>query len=378
MSPKPFDERLQYHARRFQGKHPQNVLKRYEQRLHLVLNAEELQQNAFHVAAWVAELPAEQISLQYGGLSAVTLLRQYLHALHHEQILCDHLINVLRKAFERINANSDAERQWPGLLSDLRRFLPETKATKAARLMNKAIQVWRNTTCETQQEEYVALLEQSLGEVASDDTCQIRSIFRRAVAALSPPRVTSEHSGSTADGVPQPTGAKRDFQFRLRSIVLRCLDRLDLADFRLQPAVQFLKSLLGRFQELDKDTSEIKIGCRKQWCWLETKCGLFARVVSSTEDFGIKRRRKAHCPHGRLKFNCPKCSPCQHGKTRGKCEKCNPCPHGKLKWNCVDCEGCKHGRVKQNCRLCNACIHGRNKYKCPECKRAFGVAKVPF
>eukprot|EP00913_Durusdinium_trenchii_P009185 g8634.t1 len=81
MPPRTFDERLRYHAQRFRGKPAQHVLNRYEQFLHEALNSDELQKNAFHVAAWVAELPAEQMAAQYDGLSAVFLLQRYLWAL---------------------------------------------------------------------------------------------------------------------------------------------------------------------------------------------------------------------------------------------------------------------------------------------------------
>lgn len=81
MSQRTFDERRLCHARRFLGKQqPQNVLKRYEQRLRTG-QVDELQKNAFHAAAWVSELPAGQMSLQYDGLSAMCLLHQYLRSL---------------------------------------------------------------------------------------------------------------------------------------------------------------------------------------------------------------------------------------------------------------------------------------------------------
>ena len=140
MSHKSFDERLSYHVRRFQGKQPRNVLKRYEQRLHVALKSDELQKYAFHVAAWVAELPAEQMYLQYDGLFAVSLLQQYVRSFKQAKPLCEHLTKVLTRVSERLNTDSELEMQWPGLLQDLKHFVPEAKATKGARLMNKAVQ----------------------------------------------------------------------------------------------------------------------------------------------------------------------------------------------------------------------------------------------
>ena len=194
MSPKTFDERLLYHVRRLEGKRPQNVFKRYEQRLHVAMKADELQKNAFHVAAWVAELPAEQMSLQYDGLSAVSLLQRYLLRLKQMQPLCDHLMKVLTRIWERINASSDLEEQWPGLLENLQHFVPAGKAAKAAKLMHKAISVWRNTTCQTKQEEYVAALEQSL-EMADDDVLKIRSIFPACSGSNVPPTLHQREPG---------------------------------------------------------------------------------------------------------------------------------------------------------------------------------------
>ncbi|CAK9068671.1 unnamed protein product [Durusdinium trenchii] len=264
MPPRTFDERLRYHAQRFRGKPAQHVLNRYEQFLHEALNSDELQKNAFHVAAWVAELPAEQMAAQYDGLSAVFLLQRYLWALKDVKPSCDHLVKVLTKVWERIEANSDLQLQWSGLFTELGHFVPEAKAAKAAKLMNKAILLWRNTTCETKKEEYVASLEQSLGEAGHDDLGQIRSIFRRAVAALSPPHCSNQSGGSAAGSLAQPQGSKRDFQIRLRKVVLRCLNYLHLDDSKVQPALQLLKSLICQLQELDSDGSH-KIGCEKQW-----------------------------------------------------------------------------------------------------------------
>ena len=385
MPSRTFDERLSYHARRFEGKKPQNVLKRYEQRFHVALKSDELQKHAFHVAAWVAELPAEQVCLQYDGLSAVSLLQQYVQSFKQAKPLGEHLTKVLTKVFARIRSDSELEMQCRGLLNDIGHFIPEAKkGIKAARLMNKAILVWRNTTCEKDQEAYVSSLEQSLEGVGTDDLCQIRSIFRRAVAALSPPRCAVEHAGGTADALSQPGAARRDVQFRLRKVVLTCLGRLDLDDSKVQPALQFLISILNKFQELD--TEPHQIGCQKQWRLLIVKCGMsFAsieedsvRPQARTKQKRIlcphqKRRdmcRLCHpCPHGKTRHFCRMCHPCPHGKLKTHCEKCTPCPHGKNKRNCRKCTACEHGKSKYHCLVCNACSHGRNKYRCKLCKQ---------
>ena len=86
-------------------------------------------------------------------------------------------------------------------------------------------------------------LEESLQKVEADDLCQIRSIFRRAVAALSPPQCMSEGAAQIAPESLQLKGSKRDLQFRLRKVVLACLDYLELSDSKVQPALKLLKSL---------------------------------------------------------------------------------------------------------------------------------------
>ncbi|CAK9067639.1 unnamed protein product [Durusdinium trenchii] len=371
MSHKSFDERLSYHVRRFQGKQPRNVLKRYEQRLHVALKSDELQKYAFHVAAWVAELPAEQMCLQYDGLSAVSLLQQYVRSFKQAKPLCEHLTKVLTRVSERLNTDSELGMQWAGLLQDLQHFVPEAisaKSTKAARLMNKALLVWRNTTCETDQEAYVSSLEQSLGVVETGDLCQIRSIFRRAVAALSPPHCTSPVAEKTSGSLLQLKWTLPDLQSRLREVVLRCLDHLDLADCKVEPALQFLKALVARFQELDAQDGDIKIGCKHHWRLLEEKCGLANHKATLASQAGNRKEAFKRCEHGARPDKCRICRPCPHGKVKNFCEKCFPCPHGKVKWNCAECYGCIHGRGKYHCRVCNACVHGRNKYKCKVCR----------
>lgn len=368
MSPKGFQERLLYHARRFQCKPPQNVLKRYQQRHHS-LQFGELQKNTFHIASWVAELPASQLILEHDGLSVVSLLRRYLKSLKHGESLCDHLTKVLSRISERIQASSDIAMACADLVEDLQHFVPEAKATKAARLMNQAIHLWRNTTSETKQEEYVAGLEKSIGEVDLDDLCRVGTIFRRAVAALSPPHCMSENARTALDALPQLQGARPDFQFRVRKVVLFCLDHLDLADSKVQPALQFLKSLLSKYQELDAGGDQ-KIGCKKHWRLLEMKCGMSSKHAAADEDSGTpKKEKRILCRHDRRRDSCRICQPCPHGHIKRLCLICRPCPHGKSKRDCIMCSGCEHGKAKRQCPVCNACVHGRHKYTCPLCKQ---------
>lgn len=150
-------------------------------------------------------------------------------------------MKVLHLVADRLNTHPDVETQWPGLLGDLWTCIPDAKPAKAARLMNKAIGIWKNTTCEAKQEEYIASLEQAF-DAALDDLFQIRSIFRSAVAALSPPRYagelcsTAEKAQDSRSEPLENQGAQRDGQLRLRAVVLKCLDYLELVDSKVQPA----------------------------------------------------------------------------------------------------------------------------------------------
>ena len=226
------------------------------------------------------------------------------------------------------------------------------------------------------------------------DSKKLRWIFRRAVAALSPPRLTSAAENSAVEAVP---GTKADVQRRLRKVVLWCLEHLDLMDPRIKPALQLLECLLEKFQEL---VSEGTVGGRRHWLRLQMKFGGSAVPAADpeakTEGYGRKRVLCQHnlrkdrcrscqpCPHGNARFHCIHCSGCSHGHfkrncaacngcphgkyTVSRCAICNPCPHGKVKRSCPQCSSCEHGKLRSNCRVCNACPHGRLKSYCKDCK----------
>ena len=388
MDIKQFDERVKYHARRFEEKMPQNVLRRYEQRLKLSQEISELQRHAFHVASWVVELRPGQMSHQYDeNLSAVLLLGRYLKKLQKGTPLSDQLLKLLDRVWEPVRANLHEE-VWASLANHLRHHVPEPDGaeleiaddkwiadmsfpqdgTKAARLMNKSIQTWMNQTCPKTKESYVVSLEESLAETGIDNPQQIRRIFRRAVAALSPPRLTSTDTArSEQDSARAAETTSQDFQGRLRKVVFWCLDRLDLADPKIKPALLFLQGLLQRFQELLASPTQGEICCKKHWLRLQalvSKCesGAGGEVPST-------KRLRSKCEHGAERTRCRICRPCPHGKVKRLCVLCNGCRHGKVKRACAKCSGCIHGKLKQNCCLCNPCPHGRNKYQCHFCKQ---------
>ena len=416
MDIKQFDVRVRYHVRRFEAKTPLNVLRRYEQRLQMSHDTSELQRHAFHVASWVVELSPKQMSHQYDeNLSAVLLLGRYLKTLQKEKgtPLSHQLLKLLDRVWEPVRANLHEE-VWASLANHLRHHVPEPDGaeldiaddkwtadmsflqdgTKAARLMNKSIQIWRNQTCPKTKESYVVSLEESLAETGIDNPQQIRSIFRRAVAALSPPRLINT---SEQDRVRAAQTTSQDFQGRLRKIVCWCLDRLDLADPKIKPALLLLQSLLQRFQELLASPTQGEIGCKKHWLRLQalvSKCGRAGGEVPSTKRLRSKCEHGAEwqkcgicrpcphgkakrlcvicsgCPHGKVKQYCIKCSGCPHGKSfKSVCLQCSPCPHGRVKKSCMQCSPCIHGKLKRNCGLCNPCLHGKNKYQCRLCKQ---------
>ncbi|CAJ1451044.1 unnamed protein product [Effrenium voratum] len=149
---------------------------------------------------------------------------------------------------------------------------------KAVQLMQKASQTWQNQPSEFR-EAYVDSLEQEMQEAdGAENSAKLRMVLRRAVAALSPPR----RLGDGCEGKLLASHASNDqatlatnLQSRLRKIVLRCLDRVDMADLRLAPVLQCLQSLLQRFQELV--TGESRIACKKQWARLQAKCASTVR-----------------------------------------------------------------------------------------------------
>ena len=403
MDIKQFDDRVRYHATRFKAKTPLNVLRRYEQRLQISHDVSELQRHAFHVASWVVELPPEQMSNEYDeNMSAVLLLGRYLKTLQKGTPLSHQLLKLLNRVWEPVRANLHEE-VWASLANHLGHHVPEPDGaelemaddkwiadvdflqdgTKAARLMNKSIQIWQNQTCPKTKDSYVVSLEESLAETGIDNPQQIRMIFRRAVAALSPPRFTSTvPARSEQDRVQAAETASQDFQGRLRKIVFWCLDRLDLADPKIKPALLLLQGLLQRFQELLASPTQGEIGCKKHWLRLQA---LVCKSEGAGEEVPSTKRLRSKCEHGAERTRCRICRPCPHGKAKRECVICSGCPHGKAKLNCAKCSGCPHGqlarsrcakcgpcphgRVKRSCKECFCCPHGKNKYKCPLCKQ---------
>lgn len=418
-----YHERIRYHADRFAGKGgTEQILRRYEIRRPSA-SILELQKCTFHIASWVVKLESHRMTSKHGDLSAmsaVLLLVQYLDALNARKDakpLCNQLLTLLKTVLEHsLNSWADSE-QWRLLSDHISLLLAEPQVpqpdpgsdvfqqmdeenSKAARLLQKAVQIWRNTS-EMDQAAYVTSLEEALEAlhaVDGTDLKKVRSIFRRAVAALSPPRLASGEGNS--DGMQQTESTSTDFQHRLRQVVLWCLDYLDLTDPKIKPSLQMLECLLQKFQELSTGT----VGGRRQWIRLQAKSNSVSGegAVASAQDHAIKqafeRKRKLcehnlrkdrcrtcqPCPHGNARFHCIHCSGCSHGHfkrncaacngcphgkyTVSRCAICNPCPHGKVRRSCQQCSSCAHGKLRSNCRVCNACPHGHLKSYCKECK----------
>ncbi|CAJ1340298.1 unnamed protein product, partial [Effrenium voratum] len=225
---------------------------------------------------------------------------------------------------------------------------------KAVRLMQKASQTWQNHPSECR-EAYVESLEQEVQEADGAEN-----------SGKMPASISSNDQATLATNL----------QSRLRNIVLRCLDRVDLADVRLAPVLQCLQSLLQTFQELV--TVESMIGCRKQWARLQARCAStvppetavsLSACAKGAEDGAdiFKPESSASCPHGKLRRSCAQCRGCPHGKWAHNCPQCSACPHGKLKHFCLQCSACPHGKVKHNCSECKPCPHGKVKRNCAQC-----------
>ncbi|CAK9050036.1 unnamed protein product [Durusdinium trenchii] len=272
-----YDQRIAYHAKHF-GAHvaPEKVLHRYAQRLEMSPEMGEVQRNAFHVASWLVMLPPEQALVHHGDCSAALLLARHLELMKGAEDLSARLSWVLHRLQEAAFVNEEVDPHWRVLATQLRILFASTAVaddplqhpvqstapaeSKSARLMNKAVQIWKNHTDATDQEAYVASLEASLS--AGSDAAQIRQVLRRAVAALSPPRLwngSQNLAGNEEGGM----FAYQSLQGRLRKVVLWCLHRLDLADCKAKPALELLESLLQRFQKLLLE-GQRQIGGKKQ------------------------------------------------------------------------------------------------------------------
>ena len=396
------DERVRYHARRFQEKQAEVVLRRYDLKRQQMDRA-VLEKHAFHVACWAVAL-SKEATLSHNGLSVASVLSGYLEVLHDGQPLCTHLTAILELVRRTCSTGVGSMGALFGQIDEL---LPPTdlapasesgamtQEAKAVLLMQRAIQRWKNKEPGAR-ESYVRKLEQELEE--SDDPAALQKILRRAVAALSPPRCKGETAPSSSSHSELSVCA--DLQARLRKLVLRCLDNLDVADASVVPALQCLQAHLQKFEELL--ASESLVASQRHWLRLQAKCAGFCMTevagsssMSQAASTGQcldatdvkrstsgKRKRCEHgelrwhcrfcsgCPHGKAKQNCKQCSPCPHGKIMRNCVQCRGCPHGKMKQNCPQCSACPHGKLKQNCSLCSGCPHGKVKYHCAKCNAA--------
>ena len=371
----------------------------------------QLEKHAFHVASWLV-LPEARRS--YGD-SVEALLSRYLESLDG-QPLCEPLKGVL----SLVAASSGVaglsglpgkgRKRKAGMMQAEEPQKPDCDqpvdfacGEKAVRLMQKAFHTWQNHPSESR-EVYVESLEQEMQEAdGAENSAKLRMVLRRAVAALSPPRRLGDGCESkmpaSNESNDQSTLAT-NLQSRLRRMVLRCLDRVDLADLRLAPVLQRLESLLQKFQELV--TSESTIACKKQWARLQAKCastappeaeaslsacakgekhdaGIVKREYLASCPHGVVQQRCPHgkwahcclqcsdCPHGKVKRNCSACRPCPHGKAKERCSQCRCCPHGKDKRLCLHCNPCPHGKIKSSCLQCSACPHGKAKRSCLQC-----------
>ncbi|CAJ1332556.1 unnamed protein product [Effrenium voratum] len=386
-----FDERARYHATRFREKRAAAVLHRYElQRTQM--SRPQLEKHACHVASWLVALPRDKITQDHNGLSVVTLFVRYLESVDgpSDRPVGARLARILARVSQTILCVLGDDPVGLQLQKQISKHMPpqelvpadcslgeenreecEDAEAKAARLMQRAIQRWQNSDTDSR-ETYVNGLEEELAE--SQDPATLRRILRRAVAALSPPRCKGDRNSmlaysSSQSGLP----ASKDLQARLRSLVLACLDSLDLTDSAVAPALQRLQAHVQTFQELL--VSQSSVASQKQWLRVQAKCAATAEALQGPSacstslcvDGNERKRKHPECPHGMAKENCKQCSACPHGKAKKNCKQCKGCLHGMLERRCAQCHGCKHGKLKFHCRLCSPCPHGKVKADCPQC-----------
>eukprot|EP00435_Cladocopium_sp_Y103_P060168 s285_g21.t4 len=347
-----YQERVSYHARRFAtSKCSREVLQRYDLRLQKADNL-ELQKCTFHVASWVSELLVDSKKAQKSpsDLSPVVLLIRYLERLKGSKPLCNQLLQLLKTLAP---CSSNEEMPWQALAAHLSELVPDSTdvaaPSKGLRLLQRTVQEWRNRSC-ADQAAYIASLEEALRDADVDDSKKLRWIFRRAVAALSPPKLMNA-AGNSEAALPETQETGADFQRRLRKVVLWCFEHLDLTDPRVKPALQLLQCLLEKFQEL-VSSEEGTVGGRRHWLRLQMKFGV--SPVPATWDSEAKNEGR-----GRKRVLC------QHNLRKDRCRNCQPCPHGNARFHCIHCSGCSHGHFKRNCAACNGCPHG--KYTVSRC-----------
>ena len=195
-------KRFQYHVARFSSKMLERVLQRYSDSLSK-LNNFQLQRYATHVAAWVAA-PKCGAAVK---LLAVDLLRCYLEQLKVQGInCCPCLLTGLKLIWQTQKDDLYGSGPWAALrdvmpaevLSNLEISL--MRPEKSVRLLQKAIQLWRNKSS-GERCSFVEGLEAELqlqdevedsGDQREVETNRLESIFRRAVAALTAPRLKRE------------------------------------------------------------------------------------------------------------------------------------------------------------------------------------------
>ena len=366
------------------------MLHRYEQKMKNMTKP-DLQKHAFHVACWLCVLPAKQALQNYNGLSVVALLKRYLSSLNKEEVGGGRLAGILPLVARKVEAallhNAEGRQllKWiaggqaakvSSSSDQLSSALQCPDESRAARLLQKAIQCWKNKEL-CSRESYVESLEWAQ---ESSEVEQICGLLRRAVAALSLPRCMGDDPCMGALQEEPPNS--RDLQARLRKVVLWCLERVDVADSQLAPVLRYLESLLHKFQELHE--SNKSVGGAKDWIRLRAEYAnaclrahtlkanslhlSLVHGVASMDEQGRKSAKKVQlCQHGVQPHSCRQCSACPHGKARSRCLQCCSCPHGKLKQNCRQCSACTHGKLKRNCAQCCPCPHGKLKSQCLQC-----------
>ena len=112
-----YHERVRYHAKRFEAKWPEEVLRRYELRRQKA-DLWQLQKCTFHVASWVATLATERMTCKYADISAVSLLVGCLKALKDVKPLCAQLVDLLKTVLEHSSSNAE-DPQWRVLSSHI-------------------------------------------------------------------------------------------------------------------------------------------------------------------------------------------------------------------------------------------------------------------
>eukprot|EP00927_Polykrikos_kofoidii_P083892 TRINITY_DN8708_c0_g2_i1.p1 TRINITY_DN8708_c0_g2~~TRINITY_DN8708_c0_g2_i1.p1 ORF type:complete len:584 (+),score=53.55 TRINITY_DN8708_c0_g2_i1:44-1753(+) len=388
-------------------------------------NIQFLRRHACIVASWVALLPLSRLTTckrDSGGLTVVSLLRRYLHAMDAAppgQCLVGVLAFVKKRLVRLRNRSATLSNDWEELEHEMRRYYKSEAmrsfASSSASKNHVPEAVRGSYLGEAAQRQTIAPLSASASSASRQHQASPKqktappsasaSSASRQHQASPQHQASRQRQGSSSQNQQVASDGLRQDEQVAENQTCHMSPRGELHDQSVQTDTCEHGSLPGQCSickscphgkmerncvqcykcphgKLKRKCLTCKATCphgrRTQNCRRSIKCrqerkddNSFQRLGEAQQraaDDASTRSKRKQCPHGKLSWNCSKCRGCPHGSTRRSCIECTGCPHGSLKRNCRHCSGCPHGRVKRQCANCNGCRHGKLKWRCVECK----------